>query len=39
VRELEGRALSVGAVTRAVQEQLAPLLRGAPRPSRERSDG
>jgi 4-amino-4-deoxychorismate lyase len=39
VRELEGRALSVGVVTRAVQERLAPLLRGASRPSRERSDG
>jgi 4-amino-4-deoxychorismate lyase len=39
VRELEGRALSVGAVTRAVQERLAPLLRGASRPSAERSDG
>ncbi len=39
VRELEGRTLCVGPVTRRLQEQLAPLLRGAASPSREGSDG
>jgi len=39
VRELGGRALAVGSLTRALQERLAPLLRGGARGPKERGDG
>ena len=40
VRELEGRTLSIGPVTRCLQERLAPLLEGGAGPSRRGgSDG